>query len=442
VSKKTRLRCPRSRPNQPTGVVELRFLFKLLLRLFLLGVVLLPLALAGLIYLAVEDQARVAARTEFGPAQVARAKQVLSAHDPRKLRDGDVRTLSVSQSELDLVAMHLLSAVGNGAAASRISHGRLELEASLRLPANPLGRYVNVSLSVREAIGLPRVRHLRIGRISVPDALSDLLLEQALDRWYAETKLSASDLIREVKLDPERVRMTYRWRSEIVQVARERLVSPEDQRRLDAYHQHLVAVVPGEGLTISLAKLVEAMFVEVTRRSAAGDPVAENRAAIVVLTSYVNGNSLEPLVPAAADWPQPARLEVTVHGRSDLPKHFMISAALAAAGSGALSQAIGVFKEVDDSRGGSGFSFVDLIADNAGTRFGARATATPAEATQLQRDAHTGLTEAHLIPDPSGLEENMTEATFKRRYGGVGEERYSRVVRDIERRIDASPLYR
>ena len=34
--------------------------------------------------------------------------------------------------------------------------------------------------------------------------------------------------------------------------------------------------------------------------------------------------------------------------------------------------AIGVYKEVRDSRGGSGFSFNDMAANRAGTRFGLR----------------------------------------------------------------------
>ena len=55
------------------------------------------------------------------------------------------------------------------------------------------------------------------------------------------------------------------------------------------------------------------------------------------------------------------------------PRHLLISAARAAEGGGPLSDAIGVYKEVSDSRGGSGFSFNDLAADRAGTRLGLRA---------------------------------------------------------------------
>jgi uncharacterized protein YfiM (DUF2279 family) len=57
-------------------------------------------------------------------------------------------------------------------------------------------------------------------------------------------------------------------------------------------------------------------------------------------------------------------------GRYDSAQHFVISAALAAWAGEPAANAIGVYKEIDDSRRGSGFSFADLAADRAGTRFG------------------------------------------------------------------------
>jgi hypothetical protein len=63
-------------------------------------------------------------------------------------------------------------------------------------------------------------------------------------------------------------------------------------------------------------------------------------------------------------------MRVLLGGRVDFPQHFLVSAALVLEGSGTLSQAIGLYKEMLDSRGGSGFSFTDMAANLAGTRFG------------------------------------------------------------------------
>ena len=102
-------------------------------------------------------------------------------------------------------------------------------------------------------------------------------------------------------------------------------------------------------------------------RGGAGDPQAESRALIAVVAFYVNGKGLAAIVPGAKDWPRPVAKTVTLNGRTDSPQHFTVSAALAAHAGGPLSDAIGLYKEVDDSRRGSGFSFNDIAADRAGT---------------------------------------------------------------------------
>jgi uncharacterized protein YfiM (DUF2279 family) len=134
--------------------------------------------------------------------------------------------------------------------------------------------------------------------------------------------------------------------------------------------------------------------------------------------------------------------KVTLNGRTDSPQHFTISAALAAHAGSPLADAIGLYKEVDDSRRGSGFSFNDLAADRAGTRFGELATRSPASARQLQQRAASGLREPDFMPHAADLPEYMPEAEFKRRFGGVGAPAYQGVMDDIERRVAACPLYR
>ena len=88
------------------------------------------------------------------------------------------------------------------------------------------------------------------------------------------------------------------------------------------------------------------------------------------------------------------------------------------------SQAIcrpGDRKELDDSRNSSGFSFNDLGADRAGTRFGEMAAASYQGAAHLSRQVERSLREPDFFPVIANLPEYMTEAEFKRRYGGVGQ---------------------
>jgi hypothetical protein len=137
-------------------------------------------------------------------------------------------------------------------------------------------------------------------------------------------------------------------------------------------------------------------------------------------------------VPAADDWARPRWLHVTLHGRDDFPQHFVLSALIAAEGSSPLADAVGVYKETADARSGSGFSFNDIAADRAGTRFGERAVQEPA---RLQAALAGPLREFDLMPDVSDLPEFLPEAEFRQRFGGVGAPAYLRVLADIDARL-------
>ena len=146
--------------------------------------------------------------------------------------------------------------------------------------------------------------------------------------------------------------------------------------------------------------------------------------------------------PPRRDWPRPPPRKILIAGREDFPQHFTISAAIAANAGAPLSDAIGLYKEVDDSRGGSGFSFNDIAADRAGTRFGELAAGSRGSATKLQRQVSTGVRDTDILPPVADLPEFLSEAEFKRRYGGISGSAYKSMMADIERRVAALPLYR
>jgi len=159
----------------------------------------------------------------------------------------------------------------------------------------------------------------------------------------------------------------------------------------------------------------------------------------VVLALFVNGRGVDALLPAARAWPRARPLQVTLGGRDDFPRHLLISAALVVEGTGPLSRAIGVYKEVADARNGSGFSFNDMAANLAGTRLGEWAVAQP---QRLQSALARGVQESDVMPPWADLPEFMGEAEFQRRYGGVGAPAYEAMVTEIERRVAALALWR
>jgi uncharacterized protein YfiM (DUF2279 family) len=416
----------------------MRFFFKLLFLLLLLS----PFALAAAVFLAVEKSPAVTRDVTLSPDEVQRAKELFAQHDPRKLQDGEVKTVVVSQSDLDLAFNYLVDLAGNGNAKLTADDGSATLLVTLRIPENPLGRYVNVQIEVLEGSGIPKVDYVRVGKVPVPGFVANFLLRRALDKFYgAQGTKTASDLVRETKFSNSRLEVTYEWDSQITDAVRGVLVSAADQERLAYYNEYLVTFAAESGDSVSFATLLQQLFEVAAARSQGAGAAAENRAVILLLSTYVNDRGIQRLAPDSANWPQPVRREVTLGGRKDFAQHFVTSAALSAMGGSAISDAIGLFKEVDDSRGGSGFSFNDLCADLAGTRFGDWAT-TPARVAKIQSGLADMKSERDIMPDVTGLPEHMPEAEFLQQFGGIGAPKYEAMVTEIEQRVASLPLYR
>jgi uncharacterized protein YfiM (DUF2279 family) len=113
------------------------------------------------------------------------------------------------------------------------------------------------------------------------------------------------------------------------------------------------------------------------------------------------------------------RERITLRGRNDLARHFWVSAALAVLSDESRSMTIGITKELMDATpGGSGFSFVDLTADRAGSLFADAATRNVQSARAMQLRIRNGVRIADFCPDLQNLPEGIYRDEFQAEYGG------------------------
>ena len=309
------------------------------------------------------------------------------------------------------------------------------------LPRIPVRPYLNLVARIETRDGVPRVSQLRVGSVPVPVFLAAWAIEQVAEqvRLTQEYRL-VSNMIQQLELRNGEVSVRYRWQPDTLRTLGTQLAGI-DSAALAAYHTQLLTLqADGKARAGSVTDLLRSMFALAQQRSAAGDPVAENRALLLVLGVWASERDLRKLVPQAQD--KPARFALSLRQRRDFGQHFLVSAGIVAASETSLSSAIGIYKEVSDSRGGSGFSFTDIAADRAGTRFGKFATESADSARRIQRLLSQGVTEADIMPPVSDLPEGLTEAEFISRYTAVDSPAYRAVLDEIDRRIETCPLHR
>jgi hypothetical protein len=405
--------------------------------LFMLAVLLLAAAMAAA--LALQTAPLVESAASVSADDVARAKDFLRRNDPRLTPPEQLRAVQVSQQELDLLLNYLASRAGHQLGLSLALH---EGAAQLRGSAHWRGPlWLNLQARLVQNGGLPQVRDLRVGRLSLPDWLAGWGREYLLTRLGhgAEAQL-AREMIKHVGLRSGELQLLYEWRADSYRRLMESLVPAAEQARLRAYSDRLVLLMRARTAPVSLAELLPPMFALAAERTAGGqDAAAENRAALLSLAAYASGHGLGRLVPAAREWPRARPVPVLLYSRPDFPQHLLVSAALAAEGGGPLADAIGIYKEQVDARHGSGFSFNDIAADRAGSRLGLLAVSEP---LRLQQRLAAGLQERDLLPDVSDLPEYLSEAEFRQRYGGIDAPAYRKLMASIEARLEANALLR
>ncbi len=421
------------------------------MRLFLLSVLLVVAALVllplALLFAGMQPDPLVEPFRSAQQDDVGRIKALLQQHDPRDLRDGEVRTLTISERDINLGLHSLRPSPGGHALRVTVYERLARADYTLSLPSRWPGGYFNVSLFVNEESGQLRLQSVRFGDLDLPGwTLAPLvtLADYRLDREFPEYR-GALSALQSVSLDAGEASFTYRWdrslAKQIEQRGRAVLLPDLDRDRALAYYRVLASTSRAAGGTASLATLLQPMFEMAERRSVGGDAAAENRALLLVLGTVLNRSSTHRLIGGDPADLLPGHRYVywTLHGRGDLAQHFAVSAAIAAAGGGVLADAIGVFKELDDSRDGSGFSFPDLVADRAGVELSQAAIGPRAGRVQAVMAADE-LAESHFIPPLQDMPEGLMEMAFRQRYSDLDDARYAQVKREIDGRVARLPV--
>ncbi len=427
-------------------------LFGLLVFILVIGIV-LP---GVLLIFGLQSQPKIHSSSTLSHEDVARVKRFLQENDPRRLKPGELKRAVIAGRDLNLLLSYaLMQSEGKQKAFGQVRFfgNRMQMDITYRLPNNPFGKYLNGSILLVASAGELEIRQLTIGRLTIPRWLirpglifTDWLLRRN-DQYQIVKELSGS--IKFVAIENEEISIDYLWRPELFRKLRSRgevyLLTADEKERLRIYAEQLALVSkPFNGQTVPLSRLMTPLFQLARQRTQRGsNAMDEHRALIFNLAALSIERDMGKLVQSREGnrFPRPNKVRLTLLGRNDLAKHFLVSAAITVSGGTGLANLAGVFKELDDSRQGSGFSFADLAADRAGVRFAELASGSRESALLLQERMAAPVLDTDFMPAIDNLPEGIQELAFKKAYRDLDSETYRAMEAEIDRRINACRVY-
>lgn len=414
---------------------------RLLLKLILWLLFLSPLAIAALFWLLLSDTPLIAEQPPLSHTDILRAKAIIERHRKQQDSEQPLR-LSLSERDLELAGTYLLRHLTESALRIRIQDHQLQASATLWVPGFPARPYLNLQLRLREQHGSPNLVYLQIDRFVVPPGIARHLLVELLIRIYDtdEYRLARS-IVDELHLQDHQLQLRYYWTPELARQARATFLSETGSAR-HIYRGELQRLVRARAsASFSLVEILPPLFRLAQRRSQQHDPIKENRALLSVLGYWASGRRTLATDLLGSDTGPALGFRARLHRRRDQARHFLISAAIAARIDGGAASLAGTFKEISDADKGSGFSFIDLAADRAGSRFGEQAVASTSHARRVQQLLANGVNESDIMPAIDQLTEGLDNAQFNRRYGTLDSPAYHAALERIDRLIGYCRLY-
>jgi uncharacterized protein YfiM (DUF2279 family) len=399
----------------------------------------LVLAAGGLLLAALDSQPLVERGETISQAAVNQARWLFHTNDPRRLQSGEARRTAIPAALIDEGINYLTGRSLRGRGALVLGEETAEIRISRRLPWLPGEPYVNLRATFREGKGEPKIVSAAIGWLPIPPELLEFALASAIQAaGYGSEWRLARQAVRQLIFDPQhrRIVVAYVWEPALLDRARSIAFQPDDLVRIRSAQESLAAMLDhhAPGRPVPLTDVLRPLL------DIDGADQRENRrAALLVLGIYLAEKNIASLIPEARNWPQLRPVALMLAGRNDSAQHFVVSATLAAWAGEPVADAIGVYKEMADARHGRGFSFADLAADRAGTRFGELLSGA---APRLDALLDKAFSDGDLIPLISDLPESISAAEFRRQFGNTGSPAYRQLTTEIERRLDALPLYK
>ncbi len=413
---------------------------------------LLSLPLLSLFFI-LQQEADYTFDKELDQAQLNSIENILVEYDPRYFFNTSQQRIELNEAEINALLLYftsqgrnrLVSWLTNYTAEIGLRDNTAILSGTIEIQPTYFGSFLNFTAVFQQQNNSLTLQELILGDLKIPAFMFGPLItlsQQELDDNVNYLLLnSLLNAINDIDLRNDYLALGFNWEdgsiNSVREQARQILIDQPTRELLISYHRLLITTLEtaqSAQSSISLNNLLSPLFEYALQTD--GDPRLENQAILLVLSSYLLGElDIEDLIgPDPSLGARSPALRITLENRDDLPRHLVVSAAIAAYADTDLANIVSVYKEIQDSRTNSGFSFSDITADLIGTRIGEMAVQNQNNALQLQRFFSSLESERDYIPR-LGQPDGISEAEFIAQYGDRNSEAYRNRIQLIEMSI-------
>jgi len=431
----------------------LKSFLKFVFLAFFIGLIALPILV---LVLSTDNTATVTHNKPLSFDNIKKAKQIIKDNRPQRFFKGQIKKVSVTEDELNLLISYaIFHGLGTKYlfAKTQLADNMLKGFLTIQIPRPLSGHYINCRATFNPKNNFLELNTFHVGRIKFPKLMTKpiisfvhtLLLKT---RGYGNLWQNAH-AIKNVTITEKRITLFYTLNYVMLKALKEQgrsfLMPDEHQKKLIKYHNHLSKLTQTYShKNNAILELIKGTFAFAAENSkTSGNPILENTTALQVLSLYAIGQRLDRLLKKdyRKDIKSTVRTKLLFHNRTDLPKHFLVSAALTVSTGSKFANLVGLAKEIEDSDGGSGFSFADLAADKAGVKFGELAIESTQKAIRFQKKLSLISDEIELVPSISNLPEGIMELEFKSKYIDLDSIAYKLIDIEIDKRLKQCRLY-
>ncbi|MFI3138163.1 MAG: hypothetical protein QX197_15410 [Methylococcaceae bacterium] len=348
--------------------------------------------------------------------------------------------LSLDQAELNHIANSILNRYLVSTTLITLQDDNIAtITATLHLAKKLQGYYLNIQFKLDNQNDSLNVSELHIGQLKIPQRMTNLLISTILQHSVLKQYyLLGAQHIQTIQIKNHQLIARYVLNS--AGIVNANTINPES---VAFYQQHLELITAqhNPNWRLSLADLLQPLFKLAYEHSTLKNAITENIAIMVAVSAYVSSNEIPFYLALKQPVSTQHQYPVFLYKRTDQAKHFMLSAVLTITGGSGFADFMGQEKELRDAQSSSGFSFIDLAADRAGMKFSEQATYSPGSAKELQRVMAYIKDYSAFMPETKDLPENLSRTEFTDRFDAIDSKRYQDLLRKIDDRITALPLY-